>query len=84
VDNSGFLDVKEVFEVIRGLAERFGVPPPAEEEEATAFKEIDADDSGEVDEEEFGDLLKKMFSAMAGTLIDDGEGSSDDEDDDDE
>eukprot|EP01051_Picozoa_sp_SAG22_P021139 SAG22_NODE_4549_length_1237_cov_7.152900_2_plen_118_part_00 len=54
-DNSGTLGFDEIVELAATLASRSGVVPPKRNELEAAFREMDADDSGEVEFAEFSE-----------------------------
>lgn len=73
VNKDGILSKKEVKPTVIGLAEMLGIPPPetsaeAEEMVNAAFAEIDKDESGTIQKEEFESLIRGALLTVAERL----------------
>lgn len=64
-DGNGFVDEKELFNLMKNMATELGIPEPTEKDVKDAFKAMDADKNGKVTLDEFKVLVRQILELMA-------------------
>lgn len=65
-DKSGFIDLDELEELMKGMALQLGIPAPSNQDIQNAFKEIDTDKNNKIGLEEFTNLVREVIRLLAG------------------
>lgn len=65
LDQSGFIDYKELEKTMAQLSESLGLPPVSEKDVQDAYKVLDVNEDGKISLEEFSVLTKQLLEAMA-------------------
>ena len=76
VDNSGFLEMKEIETIMLRISADMGVEPPKQQDIEEVFKSLDKDNNGTIDYNEFALLIKNILLS----LIKNEEGDENEED----
>ena len=64
VDNSGFLEMKEIETIMLRISADMGVEPPKQQDIEEVFKSLDKDNNGTIDYNEFALLIKNILLSL--------------------